>query len=90
VAAVNTRGQMVGLMTDGDVRRFILSGKYRPNAKVSDAMRVSPKTISASTMLYDALRVMEQHRITTLFVVDVQRRPKGVLHLHQIAEHQLV
>lgn len=89
VAVIDIKGRMIGLMTDGDVRRFILSGKYRPNAKMADVMMTSPKTVTITANLYDALKAMEQHRITTLFIVDSKNHPRGVMHLHQIAEHQL-
>lgn len=89
VAVLDVKHRIVGVLTDGDVRRFILSGKYSPSSMVSDAMTSSPKTMVISATLYDALQIMEKHRITSLFIVDKSRKLKGLLHLHQIVERQM-
>lgn len=89
VAATDARGRIVGIITDGDIRRFIVSGKYSPRSTVAEAMRPQAKTITPRASLYEALRIMEQHRITSLFVVNGRQVPQGLIHLHQIVERQL-
>jgi len=66
------------VITDGDLRRHIEQGLDHPAAVF---MTSSPKTIAPDTLVDEALTLFDEHRITTLFVVD-GRKPVGVLHIH--------
>jgi arabinose-5-phosphate isomerase len=88
ITAVTDRaGRLVGALTDGDVRRFVLSGKPIDQAVVEHAMTLRPRTIASDASLADALRAMEESKITSLFVV-ADGKPRGVIHMHQIVERQ--
>ena len=78
VGVTNDAGELVGVITDGDLRRHIEQGLDHP---ASAFMTANPKTIGPDTLVDEAMTLFEEHRITTLFVVD-GRRPLGVLHIH--------
>jgi arabinose-5-phosphate isomerase len=78
VVGVTDQGNLVGVITDGDLRRHIEQGLDHP---ASAFMTADPKTIAPDTLIDEALNLFEQHKITTLFVVD-DGKPVGVLHIH--------
>jgi arabinose-5-phosphate isomerase len=71
-------GELVGIITDGDLRRHIEQGLDHP---ASAFMTTDPKTIAPDTLVDEALTLFDEYRITTLFVVD-GNKPVGVLHIH--------
>lgn len=83
VGAVDRSGNLVGIITDGDVRRNIEMGL---DHKAAEFMTSNPKTIGPDALIDDALRLFDQHKITALFVVDEsgdgRKVPLGVLHIH--------
>ena len=78
VGVVDEAGNLVGAITDGDLRRHIEQGL---DHSASEFMTRDPKTIAADSLIDDALTLFEEYKITALFVVD-GRRPLGVLHIH--------
>ena len=78
VGVVDADGQLVGVITDGDLRRNIERGLDHP---ASAFMNDSPKLIAPDDLVDDALTLFEEHRITTLFVTE-DGRPVGVVHIH--------
>jgi arabinose-5-phosphate isomerase len=73
-------GQLAGLITDGDLRRH-MDGLLDNVA--ADVMTTEPTTVTADTLAAEALKQMEDRRITVLFVVQ-NGRPAGILHIHDI------
>ena len=73
-----------GIITDGDIRRFIASHSTIASSKVEDVMTVNPQTTSPGTPAYDALNIMEKYQITVLPVTDFKGKIYGILHLHDI------
>ena len=71
-------GELVGVITDGDLRRHIEQGLDHP---ASVFMTTDPKTVAPDTLVDEALTLFDEYRITTLFVVD-GNKPVGVLHIH--------
>jgi arabinose-5-phosphate isomerase len=86
---VDTAGRLVGVITDGDLRRLHLRGGSFEALRAGDVASRSPKTIGADDLAAKALEVMEG-TITTLVVVDEARRPCGVIHLHDILRAKIV
>jgi len=80
----NEEGRLVGIITDGDLRRFINRGGDLNNSLAKDAMTTNPKTARMEELAAEALRRMEDHKITVLIVVDEERRPIGIIHMHDI------
>jgi arabinose-5-phosphate isomerase len=78
VGVVDAGGDLVGIITDGDLRRNIERGL---NHSAADFMTRAPKTIAADALVDEALTLFDAHRITQLFVVD-GTKPVGVLHIH--------
>ena len=82
VGVVDPAGQLVGVITDGDLRRNL--GRL-PGAVVDEVMSRSPRTVTAQTLAGEAARLMNERRITVLFVVE-DGRPLGVLHVHDVLQ----
>lgn len=76
---VNKHGALVGIVTDGDLRRAF--GKTGSDAPVAAIMTKSPKTVTPDTLAGEALGILNRGKITALFVVDGEQ-PVGLLHVH--------
>ena len=88
-AVINEEGKLVGIITDGDLRRFVKGGGNFENSVAKDVMTPNPKTTRADAMALEALRKMEEHKITVLIVVDEENRPEGIIHLHDILRAEI-
>ncbi len=78
-------GKLVGVVSDGDLRRLLeRDGPKIMGDTAGDAMSRSPKTIVGSAFAAEALRLMEERKITSLFVLDGAGAPTGILHLHDL------
>ena len=86
---VDADGRLVGVITDGDLRRLHLRGGPIETLRAGDVATRSPKTIGADDLAAKALEMMEG-TITSLVVVDDTRRPRGVVHLHDILRAKIV
>ena len=75
---------LAGIITDGDIRRFIARHTTIANSTVENVMTINPQTTSLDTPAYDALNIMEKHQITVLPVTDYDGKIRGILHLHDI------
>lgn len=83
---VDREGKLVGVITDGDVRRATHSGVDLYKAKAEEVMTLSPKRIRSTELAAAALRMMEEHSITSLFVFDASSpaKPVGIVHIHDL------
>ncbi len=79
VGVTGADGKLIGIVTDGDLRRHMGSGLLTRN--VVDVMTVDPKVVAPRRLAAEALWTMSTNSITSLFVVD-NGRPVGILHLH--------
>ncbi len=84
LGVVNDAGVLTGIITDGDLRRHMNIDLVAQPA--SAIMTPNPKTIDKSLLCVEALRLMNQSKITSLFVVDGEQRPIGLLHLHALLQ----
>lgn len=82
-AVTDDDGRLVGVITDGDVRRAYERG-VPTDAKAAEVMTKDPKTIDLDAAGARALHVMETYQITALFAVDGEKRPVAVVHIHDI------
>ena len=78
VGVTDDDGRLVGVITDGDLRRHMEQGLDHP---ASAFMSANPKSVTPDSLVDEALTLFDEHRITTLFVVD-EGKPVGVLHIH--------
>ncbi len=83
---VNSDGVLVGLVTDGDLRRLLQTTNDISNVKVADVMIKNPKTIPLGTLAVLALQEMESYNITQIIVIDEAGKPAGVVHLHDLVK----
>jgi len=82
VGVTDGQGYLVGVITDGDLRRNIERGL---DHSAAEFMTSDPKTIAADALIDEALTLFEENKITALFVVDEDghgKKPVGVLHIH--------
>lgn len=87
---IDGRGQLKGIVTDGDLRRFIERGGEWATAKAMDIGSSNPRTIAPDELAARALQLMEEHSITSLVVADGKGQVQGVLHLHDLLRSGIV
>ncbi|MFH2055716.1 MAG: KpsF/GutQ family sugar-phosphate isomerase, partial [bacterium] len=87
---VDEAGKLLGIFTDGDLRRLVEESDNFLNLTAGEAMKAMPKRIEADALAQRALRIMEERKITALVIVDNNDRPVGLLHIHDILESKLV
>ena len=88
---VNGQGSLIGVITDGDLRRGLESKGDIFRFKAKDLMSRNPKTIAADALAARAVALMEEHSITSLFVLDDGgKKPIGVVHLHDLLKAGIV
>jgi len=91
VTAVVEGRKLVGIISDGDLRRLLEKrGKDVMDLKAGQAMTRNPKTIAAGEFAATALAMMEEKKITSLMVVDRGGRLEGIVHLHDLWTTELV
>ena len=82
-AVVSETGDLLGCISDGDLRRRLENDSHLLEKSAGECMQPNPLTISGQELASAALKVMEDHRITSLFVCD-DRRLQGIVHLHDL------
>lgn len=83
---VNNDGQLIGIFTDGDLRRAFDKGHDIHTISIEQVMTKNCKTISPDMLAIEALNLMEDHKITSLMIVDPNNIPVGALHLHDLLQ----
>jgi len=81
---VDDAGVLVGIFTDGDLRRAIDRGIDIHKCPIDDIMTRNCRTIKPGTMAAEALRIMEDNKITVLVAVNEDGQPVGVIHTHDL------
>lgn len=81
VGFTNTNGDFVGMFTDGDLRRYI--EKDLKNATAKDIMTKNPIVVSKDTFATEAIKIMNEKKITNLFVTE-DNKPIGTVHIHDL------
>ena len=82
---VDASGKLVGIVTDGDLKRIVVRRTDVLNARVGDVMTRGPRTVSKDELVADALERMETNTpspITSLIIVSDDGGPEGVIHIH--------
>ena len=80
-------GLLVGIFTDGDLRRLIAKeGIGCLERRVGDVMIRSPRTINPDALAAEAVHIMEKLEISVLVVIDKERRPVGMVHIHELLQ----
>ena len=87
---VDEAGRLLGVITDGDLRRFLERGADLAKAKAGDLASKNPKTIGPDELAAGAVRIMEECSITSLVVLEESRQIVGVIHLHDLLKSGIV
>ena len=83
---VDDEGVLLGIITDGDLRRLLEKQSDIHNLLAVEAMTEHPKTIHPQALASTALEIMEQYKITQLIVVNQRRQPVGIVHVHDLIQ----
>lgn len=83
-AVVNDRGELTGVLSDGDLRRMLEKDETLIGKTAGDCSRPNPRTIGSEDFAAAALALMEEAKITSLFVLDGDGRLTGALHMHDL------
>ncbi|MCL1827310.1 MAG: KpsF/GutQ family sugar-phosphate isomerase [Candidatus Cloacimonetes bacterium] len=89
-SVVNKEGKLVGIVTDGDLRRFLAGDSIDMNRSVQTVMTKNPKRMKVNDLAVEALNLMERHHITMLPIVDDCEIAIGLLHLHDLIKAGVV
>ncbi|MNC88393.1 Arabinose 5-phosphate isomerase KdsD [compost metagenome] len=81
---VEADGKLAGIFTDGDLRRTLDKGIDVRDASIDEVMTAHGKTARAEMLAAEALKIMEDHKINALVVVDGEDRPVGALNMHDL------
>lgn len=81
---VNDKGILLGIITDGDLRRLLEKTLEIKSFKAKDVMSTNPKVTTADLLASFALQQMENYKITSLVVVDKEEKPIGIVHMHDL------
>lgn len=87
---VDAGGRLLGLVTDGDLRRHLTQGSALLSQTAGDIMTTSPVTLTRSVLAVEALRLMEQRKITSVIVVGPDMTAEGVVHLHDLWRTEMI
>ena len=89
VTAVIDNNKVIGIVTDGDIRRMLNNRDTFADLTAQDIMTKNPKNINSSILVSEALNILENNSITQLVVID-DNEYKGILHLHDILKEGIV
>ena len=81
VGVVSKKNELIGIITDGDIRRNMNPELLDKNVK--EIMTKKPKTLSPNTLISKALKIMNEESITNIFITK-QKKPIGIIHMHDI------
>ncbi|WP_028302203.1 KpsF/GutQ family sugar-phosphate isomerase [Oceanospirillum beijerinckii] len=81
---INEAGQLIGIYTDGDLRRTLDQGLDIHQAIVNDVMTVNPVTVHEEQLAAEAVEVMQQKKVNALLVTDQNQQPTGALNMHDL------
>jgi arabinose-5-phosphate isomerase len=87
---VDDSRHLVGIITDGDLRRHMSNGTNILGRRAADVMTRRPVTVAPDTLATEALHILEQRKITSIVVVDAANVVQGVVHLHDLWRTQMI
>jgi len=89
-AVADAAGRPIGIFTDGDLRRLIEQGRDLRTLTAADVMHHAPKAVDSGALAVDAAAVMEQHRITSVLVLDGEGRLAGALNSNDLMRAKVI
>lgn len=89
-AIINDKQELTGIITDGDLRRSLAKYNTINNLTAKDIMTYNPKMIKKHELAAKALHIMEEYKISSLFIIDDNKNPEGILHFQDLLKYGLV
>jgi arabinose-5-phosphate isomerase len=89
-AILDDDGQVIGIFTDGDLRRTLEKGADLRSTPILDVMGVEPRTIGPERLAAEAVEIMERHKVNQLLVVDENKRLLGALNMHDLFRAKVI
>jgi len=89
-AIVDDDNRIVGVFTDGDLRRMMEKQSNFSNLSIADVMAKNPRTVRPEQLAVEAVEVMETHRINQLLVADAEGKLVGALHIHDLTRAKVI
>ncbi len=86
IAGITENGHLTGCISDGDLRRILQAGRVDPRRDVGEFMHRNPQQIGEDHLASEALRVMEERKITVLFVINEGGETIGAIHMHDLLQ----
>ena len=75
---------LLGVISDGDLRRLLAQDELLVRKTAAESMKRNPVTIAGHELASAALQLMEERKITSLFIVDDSQRVEGIIHIHDL------
>jgi arabinose-5-phosphate isomerase len=89
-AVVDNNNKLLGIFTDGDLRRLLEHGHDFRQVKIADVMHKNPRTIGPDQLAVEAVKIMETYRINQLLVADKNGGLVGALHIHDLTRAKVI
>jgi arabinose-5-phosphate isomerase len=89
-AIVDAQDQVIGIFTDGDLRRLIEKGVDLRNLLATDVMHSAPRTVKSNELAVATAELMEQHSITSVLVTDVDEKLCGIVHIGDLMRAKVI
>ena len=83
-AVVDDEQRLLGVISDGDLRRLLEHDEHVLRRTAAESMKANPITIAGGELASAALQIMEERKITSLFIADETRRVEGIIHIHDL------
>ena len=85
-SVVKDKDKILGIITDGDIRRLLARDFDMNKVTAKDIMSKNPKTISETMLAKNALEIMEKNKITQLIICNKANKLSGIVHIHSLVE----
>ena len=89
-AIINSESELLGIFTDGDLRRLLGNNLSLPNCEIREVMTLNSKVIHSDCLAAEAMQIMQQQKISALCVVDDQQKVCGALNMHDLIRAGIV
>jgi arabinose-5-phosphate isomerase len=89
-AVLDDGGRVIGIFTDGDLRRALEKGVDLRTARISDVMTRGPRTIGPDRLAVEAVEIMERFKVNQLLVVDADQKLTGALNMHDLFRAKVI
>jgi arabinose-5-phosphate isomerase len=89
-AVLDDEGRVIGIFTDGDLRRCLEKGADPRTARITDVMTRDPRTIGPDKLAAEAVDIMERFKVNQLLVVDAERKLLGALNMHDLFRAKVI